>query len=400
MGNFHYIKGGGGGAPATHAADHEAGGSDPITAQNLSSGAAAAGKIMESDGAGAWALIDTPSGGGGGGGGGGSLVHVETKELTADATSVVFTGLDGDADGTYELEFFLPAPGVTTLFELLPNGLATNLSVAFGYAGTSMGDGTTTNGRLASPTGTRIAYGRARIRAKSGQVRMADISFAEMDPAAGNDFHFHAGWLWDETATVISSLEIRADVAGGIKAGAVFRLYKVAEVGGGAGALEHVETKRVSSADQTTVSFTGLDGDAAVEYILECFFPDAGATVQFDLRPNGIATNQYGARDHAGSAGGSTTYTSMPLANLTAGRYTKATHRLRAKSGQPRIMEGQAGVFDPGTASYIFSYASIWNETATPISSLDVVADVAGGIKVGAELRLYRVTELGTVTVI
>lgn len=48
--------------PNTHASSHEDGGSDELTAQNLGSGAAASGKIMESDGSGGWNLIDTPTG--------------------------------------------------------------------------------------------------------------------------------------------------------------------------------------------------------------------------------------------------------------------------------------------------------------------------------------------------
>jgi hypothetical protein len=48
-------------APKLHSASHSKTGSDAITAQNLSSASAPAGKVLESDGAGGWALIDTPT---------------------------------------------------------------------------------------------------------------------------------------------------------------------------------------------------------------------------------------------------------------------------------------------------------------------------------------------------
>lgn len=52
--------------PLAHASSHEDGGADELTVQNLGSGGAPINKILESDGAGGWNLIDTPTGGGGG----------------------------------------------------------------------------------------------------------------------------------------------------------------------------------------------------------------------------------------------------------------------------------------------------------------------------------------------
>lgn len=46
--------------PTAHAATHEDGGSDELTAQNLGSASALAGKLMQTDGLGGWTLIDTP----------------------------------------------------------------------------------------------------------------------------------------------------------------------------------------------------------------------------------------------------------------------------------------------------------------------------------------------------
>jgi len=47
--------------PNAHASTHSAGGSDPVTAQDLSSGAAPSGRILESNGTGGWVLIPTPT---------------------------------------------------------------------------------------------------------------------------------------------------------------------------------------------------------------------------------------------------------------------------------------------------------------------------------------------------
>lgn len=51
--------------PTAHASTHEQGGSDELTVQDLGSGSATAGQIIETDGSGGWTLINTPSGGGG-----------------------------------------------------------------------------------------------------------------------------------------------------------------------------------------------------------------------------------------------------------------------------------------------------------------------------------------------
>ena len=47
---------------SAHASTHEDGGSDELTAQNLGSGAALVGKLLQSDGAGGWTLIDIGAG--------------------------------------------------------------------------------------------------------------------------------------------------------------------------------------------------------------------------------------------------------------------------------------------------------------------------------------------------
>lgn len=46
----------------SHAAEHYAGGAQPVVAQNLSSGAAALGRMMQADGAGGWSLVDVVPG--------------------------------------------------------------------------------------------------------------------------------------------------------------------------------------------------------------------------------------------------------------------------------------------------------------------------------------------------
>jgi hypothetical protein len=48
--------------PTSHAGTHSAGGSDELTVQNLGSGAATSGQLLETDGAGGFTLITTPTG--------------------------------------------------------------------------------------------------------------------------------------------------------------------------------------------------------------------------------------------------------------------------------------------------------------------------------------------------
>jgi len=44
-----------------------------------------------------------------------------------------------------------------------------------------------------------------------------------------------------------------------------------------------------------------------------------------------------------------------------------------------------------GSSAYVIDAALSWNETATNITSIDVVCDQANGIAAGSYVRLYRI---------
>jgi hypothetical protein len=63
---------------------------------------------------------------------------IERKTVTADTSSVTFSGLDGDTDKEYLLTFNILSTTAGALFDLQPNGLTTNLECfvgAFNFSG-------------------------------------------------------------------------------------------------------------------------------------------------------------------------------------------------------------------------------------------------------------------------
>jgi hypothetical protein len=156
----------------------------------------------------------------------GAMTLVQTQTLLADATSVTFSGLDGDVDGIYFIFISLlkGAAGVVG-YDLLPNGLGTNGSSVLLLIG----------GAVQNNATIRFIYGGGNIgdtltavlqmMAHTGFQRDVQVQGTQWN--AGTTYQLIGAGTWAETVTNITSLVLQASVADGFKAGSVFSLYKI-----------------------------------------------------------------------------------------------------------------------------------------------------------------------------
>jgi hypothetical protein len=166
------------------------------------------------------------------------------------------------------------------------------------------------------------------------------------------------------------------------------------------GGLEYMDTIEVGS-DVTSVSFgaggdgllqRALDGDADEAYVLEYYLPDPVATVGYDVRPNGATSNLLSARWTAGGSTSGGPYGSMRFADLVSGRPSMGTMDFQAKSGKPRAFQAFDSMPVFGSTAYLDIFGGAWSDTSANITSLDLVASAANGIKTGARFVLWRRT--------
>jgi len=158
---------------------------------------------------------------------GGSLIHVETKVLSAPATSVNFIGLDGDVDGRYIINTDIrQATGSTQAIYLKPNGLA--LSAAFAVTNVGLNNpytATVTIGfQIGSTFNTTFAsFGEAILWARTGVGR----GFIANRASGSGGYRSHG--VWTDTVANITSLLVESSVALNMDTGSRFSLYKITD---------------------------------------------------------------------------------------------------------------------------------------------------------------------------
>ena len=162
----------------------------------------------------------------------GSWVRVGSQVLGSAASSVTFSGLDGDTAICYYLSASVKASGGNINFAVLPNNDST--ATNFGYqdlraANTSVGAARGTYGGLlcnynSIDTGTYAQISLAMF-AKKGFLRPAICSSAtRISTTTINEITSH-GLSWSNTADNITSLVISTTNAYSFDAGSQFDLY-------------------------------------------------------------------------------------------------------------------------------------------------------------------------------
>jgi len=173
------------------------------------------------------------------GGGGGGLTLVENKTVTSNSTTVTFSGLDGNADGTYFLAGRIKNnSGGATFYSWFPNGLTTNLGsewTADDGGGVGAGSSALVLSRNDSAKPIASSYSQFQI-----------VIFAKKDPNSqaypltykgsgtnwdGTTFKWngHIDGIWNETSTNLTSIDVTSADANGIGNGSIISLYKYAQ---------------------------------------------------------------------------------------------------------------------------------------------------------------------------
>jgi hypothetical protein len=162
------------------------------------------------------------------------LTLVETKVIAANATTVTFSGLDGNTDGTYLLVMNMKNGSASFCTYLLrPNGATTNMTFVrntFNAAGTAQSGDTKWWSALADAN----VWGSSQTIIHASQtshsvslVRKMETAMSYSNSGALNGLT--GTGLWNETSTNITSLDVVADQANGIGDGSLLSLYKYAQ---------------------------------------------------------------------------------------------------------------------------------------------------------------------------
>ena len=160
------------------------------------------------------------------------------------------------------------------------------------------------------------------------------------------------------------------------------------------GALVLVEEQTLG-ADATVVTFSDLDGDEDGTYVLLGYFTnDSGSSSSLFLEPNGLATNQEYELCSVteGTFAGATDTAGMLLTGINTAENSTffAWFHAQKTSGANR------GAYsfetrDFGAADSRFrGLESVWDETATNVTSIEIQSDVADGINTSSTFKLFK----------
>ncbi len=173
---------------------------------------------------------------------------------------------------------------------------------------------------------------------------------------------------------------------------------------GGAGTGWELVEKKVIASDLTSITFSGLDGDTDEHYMLvahETPLTTAGGDYTITMRPNGATTLQQTHLEAVPSSSGIRFTANHPdlrwrgVYQRAIGLVINTTMWFHAKSGDVRVLHTNNGgsrappkVFPSGLG--VESSTGVWDDTSANITSIDIVASVAGGIATGSVYCLYK----------
>ena len=164
--------------------------------------------------------------------GGGGLTLVQSQVLSGDVATITFSGLDGDTDRNYLLEFFLECSTAVSGIFVRPNGVTSNLSDARFFAGGN--DSSASEWELYHQGGSnaaRITGSMTIFAAKSihGVARNRFSNFTIVQEIGGSFLAIVGAGFWNESTTNMTSLVIFTNQPTGIKDGSFANLYKYAQ---------------------------------------------------------------------------------------------------------------------------------------------------------------------------
>ncbi len=155
---------------------------------------------------------------------------IQTKNITVDANSVVFSGLDGDVDDVYKLVWTgVDYPGATTNWQLRPNGVTTGLfSQGMLHRTLVAGNPVFTFSYWCMHNEGNVYFaGRAYVSAKTGAPRQFFCEDQISEKATTKVQKAILSGYWSDTTTNITSLEVNTPSGNGITAGSTWSLWRI-----------------------------------------------------------------------------------------------------------------------------------------------------------------------------
>lgn len=314
-------------------------------------------------------------------------------------TSFSFTGLAGDVDIEYEIRgrWMTGSGGDDGVWAQL-NG---DTNTAHYSRRLMQGKNTATPGSFQSSTQTGLFLAeqqdagsggnfRAHLFAKSGEPRYL-VSVHATGDGGSNNFEELAGGAWTNTTDPITSITILCSVSGNIAAGSHFELWARRAVQVGVPVSNPVQTATIMQLIQSytvpagspvsSYTFAGLNGDGDVRYILKARLLNATGDDSMVVQPNGDATgahylwgSMFGAAGSAGASDAAAPATGGFLGNetYTAAGDSDLQMEIYAKSGVNRFAVAHYGTFTSVPHAQLATRATVWKNTADPITSLVV----------------------------
>jgi len=164
-----------------------------------------------------------------------AMTLVEAKEITSNTQATTFSGLDGNVDILYMLQYYWvngtgAAPQVNISLE--PNGLSSNqtgFQFNFASGGSTAAISSLQLSSFAGATGR--CYGTAWLWAQADnpgstavpRAFRSDWSIFTTSMSGG----LRCDSLWNDTSTNITSLVVQGNLANSLGTGSVYTLYKL-----------------------------------------------------------------------------------------------------------------------------------------------------------------------------
>lgn len=180
--------------------------------------------------------------------------------------------------------------------------------------------------------------------------------------------------------------------------GTTGKLVKQGSAPSGGGAMTLIETKTVTGSAVSTLTFSGLDGNADGYYQLmgKVISGDNSVGIYAGVRFNGDTTTNehkyYEQWTNAAADGDNCRLAYISQSNTT--KYGTFTAVIYPKTGLQRSLVSQASGF--GVTQYAFSrigYEGIYKNTATNITSLELMGSSANLYGVGTIVSLYKIAD-------
>lgn len=201
------------------------------------------------------------------------LIQTAAAPAGTGHTSMSFTGLDGDLDEDYMIEYQLvidaaePTGSVNRL-EMIPNGITPGAAVTEGAASLQDGTGYTGFGAInnmyvgafhgGGASNGRGTRGRIQLWAKTGSNRSYLAEGTLAFDVAGNPgvTRFQSSGTWDDTAANITSLALAVQGAGSFSFGSNMKLFRRVKASGGPIAGQNIGNLATVAVDAKAVAET------------------------------------------------------------------------------------------------------------------------------------------------